>query len=345
MIFMNRVAVIGSGSWGTGITALIAPHAENVCLWAREETIARTITDEHRNPVYLKDVELAHNVTATTSMEEAVAGADAIVLASPSAYLRSTVHQLAPNVLPQTPVLVLTKGIETPSHLLMHQVVSEEIGHPERIAVLAGPNHAEEIAIGAVSASVIASDNPEVALFFQNMLASSTFRAYTSDDVIGVEVCSAVKNVIAIACGIAAGMGAGDNTLAALMTRGLAEIGRMVSVLGGNPLTAMGLAGMGDLVVTCSSRHSRNRSFGEALVGGESLDEYQERTHMVVEGARACVSICELADVHGIEAPISRVVHAVLYKGLSIDDAVESLLGRIPNEEFYGYQNRDEVVS
>ena len=171
MIFMNRVAVIGSGSWGTGITALIAPHAENVCLWAREETIARTITDEHRNPVYLKDVELAHNVMATTSMEEAVAGADAIVLASPSAYLRSTVNQLAPNVLPQTPVLVLTKGIETPSHLLMHQVVSEEIGHPERIAVLAGPNHAEEIAIGAVSASVIASDNPEVALFFQNMLA------------------------------------------------------------------------------------------------------------------------------------------------------------------------------
>ncbi len=342
---MDRVAIIGSGSWGTGITALVSPHTETVCLWAREDEIARTICEEHRNPVYLKDVTLADNVIATTSMEEAVRGADAIILASPSAYLRPTVHLLAPFVDPDTPVLVLTKGIETPSHLLMHQVVAEEIGNPQRIAVLAGPNHAEEIAIGAVSASVIASDDQDIAAFFQNMLASSVFRAYTSDDVIGVEVCSAVKNVIAIACGIAAGEGAGDNTLAALMTRGLAEIGRMVSVLGGNPLTAMGLAGMGDLVVTCTSRHSRNRTFGEALVAGESLDEYQERTHMVVEGARACVSICELADAYGIEAPISRVVYAVLYDGLSIDEAIESLLGRVPNEEFYGYQKRNEAVS
>ena len=326
---MQRVAIIGSGSWGTGITALVAPHASEVCLWAREETIARTITEEHRNPVYLKDAQLASNVIATTSMQEAVQGADAIILASPSAYLRSTIHQLAPYVDAQTPLLVLTKGIETPSHLLMHEVVAEELGNPQRIAVLAGPNHAEEIVRGAVSASVIASENTEVARLF---------RAYTSDDVVGVEVCSAVKNVIAIACGIAAGRGAGDNTLAALMTRGLAEIGRMVSVLGGNPLTAMGLAGMGDLVVTCSSRHSRNRTFGEALVAGETLGQYQERTHMVVEGARACVSICELANEYGIEAPISRVVYAVLYQGLSIDDAIESLLGRMPNEEFYGYQ-------
>ena len=335
---MQRVAIIGSGSWGTGITALVAPHANEVCLWAREETIARTITEEHRNPVYLKDAQLASNVIATTSMQEAVRGADAIILASPSAYLRSTIHQLAPYVDEQTPLLVLTKGIETPSHLLMHEVVAEELGNPQRIAVLAGPNHAEEIVHGAVSASVVASENPEVARLFQNMLASGVFRAYTSDDVVGVEVCSAVKNVIAIACGIAAGRGAGDNTLAALMTRGLAEIGRMVSVLGGNPLTAMGLAGMGDLVVTCSSHHSRNRTFGEALVAGETLDQYQERTHMVVEGARACVSICELADEYGIEAPISRVVYAVLYQGLSIDEAIDSLLGRMPNEEFYGYQ-------
>ena len=334
---MQKVAIIGSGSWGTGITALVAPHARTVCLWAREEEIARTITVEHRNPVYLKNAQLADNVVATTSMDEATCGADAIILASPSAYLRSTVHQLAPYVDAATPVLVLTKGIETPSHKLMHEVVADELGEPERIAVLAGPNHAEEIVRGAVSASVVASSCPDIALLFQELLSSQVFRAYTSDDVVGVEVCSAVKNVIAIACGIAAGMGAGDNTLAALMTRGLAEIGRMVSVLGGNPLTAMGLAGMGDLVVTCTSRHSRNRTFGEALVAGETLDQYQARTHMVVEGARACVSICELADVHAIEAPISRVVNAVLYQDLPIHAAIESLLGRVPNEEFYGY--------
>ena len=331
------MAIIGAGSWGTGITALVAPHADEVCLWAREERIARSITEEHRNPVYLKDATLASNVIATTSMAAAVDGADAVILASPSAYLRATVRDLAPHVASDVPVLVLTKGIETPSHRLMHEIVADEVGNPRRIAVLAGPNHAEEIVRGAVSAAVIASENPDVALVFQNLLASNVFRAYTSDDIVGVEVCSAVKNVIAIACGIAAGRGAGDNTLAALMTRGIAEIGRMVSVLGGNPLTAMGLAGMGDLVVTCTSHHSRNRTFGEALVAGETLEQYQERTHMVVEGARACVSVCELADERGIEAPISHVVNDVLYHGLSIDGAIDRLLGRVPNEEFYGY--------
>lgn len=341
---MRRISIIGSGSWGTGITALVAPHADTVCLWSRDEHIVASINEAHKNPVYLKDCLLAPNVVATTSMEEAACGADALILASPSAYLRTTIRRLAPFVPPTAPVLVLTKGIETGSHKLMHEVVADELGAPARIAVLAGPNHAEEIAAGAVSAAVIASGNAEIALFFQNLLASSVFRAYTSDDVVGVEVCSAVKNVIAIACGIAAGKGAGDNTLAALMTRGLAEIGRMVSILGGNPLTAMGLAGMGDLVVTCSSRHSRNRAFGEALVAGESLEAYQGRTRMVVEGARACVSVCELADEHHIEVPISRVVYAVLYQGLSIDDAIESLLGRVPNEEFYGYSLRNEVA-
>lgn len=334
---MDRIAIIGAGSWGTGITALVSARAKTVCLWAREDDIARSITLEHRNPVYLKDVTLAGNVIATTSMEEAVRGADAIILASPSAYLRPTVAALAPFVKADTPVLVLTKGIENSTHMLMHEVAAQELGNPSRIAVLAGPNHAEEIAIGAVSASVIASSNPQIAALFQQMLASPVFRAYTSDDVVGVEVCSAVKNVIAIACGIAAGKGAGDNTLAALMTRGIAEIGRLVSALGGNPLTAMGLAGMGDLVVTCSSHHSRNRTFGEALVAGESLSEYQERTHMVVEGALACTSICEIAKELGVEAPISRVVYDVLYEGLSIDDAIDYLLGRLPNEEFYGY--------
>ena len=332
---MDRVAIIGSGSWGTGITALVSPHTETVCLWAREDEIARTICEEHRNPVYLKDVALADNVIATTSMEEAVRGADAIILASPSAYLRPTVHLLAPFVDPDTPVLVLTKGIETPSHLLMHQVVAEEIGNPQRIAVLAGPNHAEEIAIGAVSASVIASDDQDIAAFFQNMLASSVFRAYTSDDVIGVEVCSAVKNVIAIACGIAAGEGAGGNTLAALMTRGLAEIGRMVSVLGGNPLTAMGLAGMGDLVVTCTSRHSRNRTFGEALASGMSVEQYEAAHHMVAEGAQACKTIATLSERFGVELPITDVVRGLVWEGADPAGVAETLLSRTQKPEFY----------
>ncbi|MBR1827985.1 MAG: NAD(P)H-dependent glycerol-3-phosphate dehydrogenase, partial [Atopobiaceae bacterium] len=213
---------------------------------------------------------------------------------------------------------------------------ADVIGNVHRLAALSGPNHAEEVAEGKVSAAVIASLDPKVAEHFQQLFVSEAFRAYASADLVGVEVCGAAKNVIAIAAGIAAGLGAGDNTLAVLMTRGLAEMGRLSAARGGDPMTCMGLAGMGDLVVTCTSRHSRNRSFGEAFAAGETLDSYEERTGMVVEGARAALSIWEMAHSLGIEAPITDAVHDLLYEDASLTEAIDSLLTRTPHVEFYG---------
>lgn len=338
---MSRVAVMGAGSWGTAMTGLVAPAVGEVVLWARTPRAADAMNRDRKNPNHLTNYELAPNVTATSDLGEAVRGVDAAILATPSAYLRQTCHGLAPHLDADARVLVLSKGMERGSHLLMHEVASEELGNPTRVAALSGPNHAEEICQGMVSAAVVASEDVATAAWFQGLLAGPAFRAYVSDDIRGVECCGAVKNVVAIACGIASGLGMGDNTLAVLMTRGIAEIGRVVAALGGNPMTCMGLAGMGDLVVTCTSEHSRNRSFGRALVGGESLGAYQARTHMVVEGAPASESVLELARERDIEVPITEAVHAVLFEGRPIDEAMETLLTRAPRVEFYGMEERD----
>lgn len=334
---MSRVSVIGGGSWGTAMTGLVAPHADEVLLWAREPELVEAINQNHRNPRYLSDYVLATNVRATSDLAEAAA-ADAVILAIPSAFLRDVCHKVAAFLPSDVSVLVLSKGMELGSHLLMHEVAASELGNPARVAALSGPNHAEEVCKGMMSAAVIASENPEVALYFQNLVGGHTFRVYTSDDVIGVEVCGAVKNVVAIACGIAAGLGCGDNTLAVLMTRGVAEMGRIAVALGASPLTCAGLAGMGDLIVTCTSQHSRNRTFGEAFAAGESLEGYESRRHMVVEGAQACKSVLELAHELGIEAPITDAVHAVLYDSMPIEKAYDMLIDRKQTEEFYGFE-------
>ena len=333
-----KVAVIGSGSWGTAICGLLAPHAGQVVLWARSPSVAEAINETHHNPRHLSHYEFPANVRATSSMAEAFDGADAAVFAVPSAFLRGTCEKAAPYVAPELPLLVLTKGIERGSGLLMSDVVASCVGNPARVAALSGPNHAEEICMGMISAAVIAAPAVELAEYFQALVVAPDFRAYASADLVGVEVCGAVKNVIAIAAGITVGLGAGDNALAALMTRGLAEIGRVLASLGGDPLTCMGLAGMGDLVATCTSPHSRNRSFGEAFVAGEDLAAYEARTGMVVEGAEAVRSVVELANARGIEVPIARAVHSIIYEGATMADAVWSLLGRTPHEEFYGMQ-------
>ena len=334
---MSRVSVIGGGSWGTAMTGLVAPHVDEVLLWAREPELVSHINTHHRNPRYLIDYDLAPNVRATGSLSEA-ACADAVILAIPSAYLRGVCHDLAPHLDASVPVLVLSKGMELGSHMLMHEVAESELGNLARVAALSGPNHAEEVCKNTVSAAVIAGEDLGMAEHFQNLVGGPTFRVYTSEDVTGVEVCGAVKNVVAIACGIAAGLGCGDNTLAVLMTRGVAEIGRVVVALGGKPLTCAGLAGMGDLIVTCTSRHSRNRTFGEALVAGESLEHYEARRHMVVEGAQACRSVLELADELGIDVPITRAVHAILYENMPIETAYDMLIDRKQTEEFYGFE-------
>ena len=338
----EKIAVIGSGSWGTAFAGLVAAHAREVWLWCRRGDVVASVNAQRHNPSHLVAYELPANVRATGDFACAIGDAEAIVLALPSSHLRDVCSRMASHVGPDTPVLVLTKGMEPRTHKLMLDVAADELGHPERMAVLSGPNHAEEICLGQVSAAVLASSSPEVANRLRDLVATQCFRVYVGSDVRGVEVCAALKNVVAIVCGIAAGLGAGDNTQAVVMTRGIAEIGRFSSALGGSPLTPMGLAGMGDLVATCTSEHSRNRTFGEALVRGESLSDYEARTGMVVEGARAAGSFYELSCEMGIEAPLVCAVHGVLVDGLDIASASASLLGRLPREEFYGMRQTTE---
>lgn len=331
-----KIAVIGAGSWGTAISGVAAVRAEDVVLWSHDEPVPAGINEHHKNPLYLTDYILPDNVRSTGDFHEALDGADGVIVVVPSPFIRSTIHAAASEFAPDVPVLVLTKGIEPSTGKLMTEVVEEEIGNPSRIAALSGPNHAEEICRGTLAAAVIASEHPGVVEFFKNLLISPNFRLYASNDVVGIETCGAVKNVIAIVCGIAAGSGYGDNTLALIMTRGLAEISRIVCARGGDPMTCMGLAGMGDLVVTCTSPHSRNRSFGVAFAQGESLDEYQARTHMIVEGAAAVKSTAELARELGVDAPITSCLEAALYHGMTLDEALRTLVNREPTEEFYG---------
>ena len=333
---ISKACVVGSGSWGTAFTGLLAPNVGEVVLWCRSAQVAEEINLRRRNPKRLTAYELCENVSATADAALALGGSGVVVLAVPSAHLRGVCRGIASFVPDDAIIVVLTKGMEPGTHKLMHEIAADELGDVSRIAVVSGPNHAEEISRGQVSAAVVASSDVSVAERVRDLVFSYSFRCYVSSDVVGVEVCGAVKNVVAIACGFAAGLGAGDNTLAALMTRGIAEVARISSALGGDPLTPMGLAGMGDLVATCTSEHSRNRTFGEALARGETLAEYEARTNMVVEGARAAMSVHELAVERGIEAPITAAVHGVLVNELDIDSAKESLLGRLPREEFYG---------
>lgn len=310
-----RVAVIGAGSWGTAVSWLLGSKGHEVSLWSREESIARGINETHHNPVYLPDVDLGDNVFASHEMSEVLKGVQAVVMVTPSVGVRDTAHAMQPYLGDDIPVVVLSKGVEAGTSQLMTEILIDELGNPARIAGLSGPNHAEEVSKGIPSATVVAAYAPQTALFFQELFTTPFFRVYTNDDVLGVELCGAGKNVVAIACGICDGLGYGDNTKASLMTRGLAEMARLGEALGANPLTYMGLAGMGDLVVTCTSRHSRNRAFGESLAHGGTLEEYQAKTKMVAEGAVACRSIHELALERGVDMPLVSMVYGIIYEG------------------------------
>ncbi|AEB07022.1 NAD-dependent glycerol-3-phosphate dehydrogenase domain protein [Coriobacterium glomerans PW2] len=331
-----RIAIIGAGSWGTAVAGLCAARADQVVMWAHDPSIARSITERHRNPRYLVEYELSGRISAEHDLVRSLRGAEAVIFATPSAYLRERAREAAGHVARNAPVLCLSKGIEPESGKLMTEVVAEELGCAERIAALSGPNHAEEVCRGGLSAAVCAATEGQVAEWFRDLLISLTFRVYLSDDPVGVEMCGAVKNVIAIVCGIACGSGYGDNTLAMIMTRGLAEISRLVYARGGDPLTCMGLAGMGDLVATCTSPHSRNRGFGLACASGTALSTYERRTHMVVEGAAAALSVAQLAREIGVDAPITFALESIIYGNASIREALEVLMDRLPTEEFYG---------
>ena len=331
-----RASVIGAGSWGTAVAVLLGTKGLPTTLWARSDEVAQGIQQDRRNPRYLKDVELPASVCATTDLEEAVAGADVIVVATPSQGVRDIAERFAPFRKAGVPVVSLAKGLERGSLLRMTEVLAEVTGERGAMATLSGPNHAEEVSRGIPSTTVVAANDPEVGVRLREIFLTPTFRVYTNNDVVGVELCGASKNVVALAAGISDGIGYGDNTKASLMTRGLAEMSRLGRHLGANPLTYMGLAGMGDLIATCTSRYSRNRALGEHVATGGSMDTYYQKTHMVAEGAISAVTVDELAARHGVELPITYQVRSVLYEGVAPASAVDALMTRTATDELHG---------
>ena len=321
-----RMAVVGAGSWGTTVASLAADNTPTT-LWARRPEIAESVNERHVNPDYIGGVALSPGLRASTSLSETVSDADVVVMAVPSQGFRSVLVEAAPHIRPWVPVVSLSKGLEAGSMLRMSQVANEVLpGHS--VAVLTGPNLASEISMGQPAASVVAIDDAVIATALQDLFSSPTFRVYTNPDVVGCEIAGVVKNVIAIASGIAMGMGFGDNTRATLITRGLAEMTRLAVALGGNPDSLAGLAGMGDLIATCSSTSSRNTTVGIRLGRGESLEDILGSTTMVAEGVRSSKSVLELGRAHGVDMPITEQVVAVCHDGVKAADALIALMTR-----------------
>ena len=330
-------AVMGGGSWGTTFAQVLCDAGNEPVLWCRRPDVAETINATHRNQDYLPDIVLPATLRATADPAAALAGADVVVLAVPAQSLRQNLAAWVGRI-PQGAILVsLMKGIELDTGKRMTEVIGEVTGWPhEQIAVVTGPNLAHEIAQRQYAATVVACTDQQAAENLQKACHTSYFRPYTNPDVIGCELGGAVKNPIAIAVGIAVGMGLGDNTKAMLITRGLAEISRLGAALGADQHTLAGLAGMGDLVATCSSPLSRNRTFGENLGRGMRLDDVMANTNQVAEGVTTSKSVLELASMHAVEMPITEVVAAVVYEGLEIGQAAVMLASRTAKPERYG---------
>lgn len=333
-----KIGVIGAGSWGTAIAQLLGRSGHNVNIWARRPEVVSSINCDHVNPRYLTDQVLSSNIVATLAYSDCLLNASAVAVVTPSNLMRGVARALARYAPADLPVIICSKGVEAGSGLLPVEVFASEMGNSDRFAVLSGPNHAEEVVKGMPSATVVASSSHDTAAFFQDVFATDDFRTYTSDDVVGVELCAASKNVIAIAVGLSYGLGYGDNTAALLMTRGLAEMSRLAVALDGKAITCMGLAGMGDLVATCTSEHSRNRRFGEMIAAGKTLDDFKEQTHMVAEGALACKTLMPLAESVHVELPIIDVVRSVVWEGADAAEAAKALAQRPLKEEFYGLE-------
>jgi len=322
-----KLAVLGGGSWGTALAAHLARSGHRVRLWLREPALARTINERRENAAYLPGIALPAGLDATTDLAAATGGAEAVFVVIPSEFCRSIYRQLGPVAREGAVLVSATKGIETGSLSRMTEVAAAEApGHP--LAVVSGPSFALEVAQGQPTTVVVAAFDMAVAEAVQRALSTRTFRAYSSDDVVGVEVAGALKNVIAIAAGIIDGLGYGHNTVAALITRGLAEMTRLAVALGGRADTLSGLAGLGDLVLTCTGALSRNRRVGQALGAGRTLAEATAETPMVAEGVRTTLAACALAGRTGIEMPIARQMEAVMYHGKPARDAVEELMLR-----------------
>ncbi len=330
-------AVMGAGNWGTTFAQVLCDAGTPTVLWCRRSEVADLITTTRCNRDYLPEVVLSDALRATADPAEALAGADVIFLSVPSQMLREKLAGWAPLIPPGAILVSLMKGIELDTGKRMTEVIAEVTALPaEQVAVISGPNLAHEIVQRQYAATVVACSDQQTVENLQKACHTGYFRPYTNPDVIGCELGGAVKNVIALAVGIAVGMGLGDNTRAMLITRGLAEIARLGTALGADQHTFAGLAGMGDLVATCSSPLSRNRTFGEKLGRGIPLEEIVASTKQVVEGVKSSKSVLELAVAHGVEMPITEVVASVVYEGLDIGEAAIMLASRSAKPERYG---------
>ncbi|HZU08062.1 MAG TPA: NAD(P)H-dependent glycerol-3-phosphate dehydrogenase [Chloroflexota bacterium] len=327
---MAEIAVLNAGGWGTALACMLANRGHAVTLWARRPELATTLRTARVNAAYLPGVVLPPSVEPTADLAHAVSGRRILIVAATSRGLRDLAQQLASLVAHDALILIGTKGLEPETWLRPTQVFAAVLG-PEfasQLAVLSGPTHAEEVARGQPTAAVLACANASAARRLQELLSTPTLRLYTSADVVGVELCAAAKNVVALAAGIGDGLGYGDNSKAALITRSLAELGRLVTAYGGQLTTVAGLAGIGDLIATCTSRHSRNRWAGEQLGRGQALSAILCSTPMVVEGVPAARGVVALARAAGVEMPICEAVHRVLYEGQAPAAALAELLQR-----------------
>ena len=331
----TAISVFGAGSWGTALANSLAGSGHDVVLWARRPEVARQMSDRRHNPTYLPEVDVHPEITVTSDLEQAAQHGSVWVFATPAQSVRSLAEQLRSWQREPDIIVSVAKGIEQGTLLTTTAVLRDVLPSfpPERIGVLYGPSHAEEVAVGKPTTLVAAAPSLEVAERIQQTFMTPRLRVYVNQDVIGVEIGGSVKNVLAIAAGISDGVGYGDNAKAAIVTRGMAEIQRLGVALGADPHTFAGLAGIGDVVVTCMSRHSRNRHLGEEIGRGKPLQQVQEEMKMVAEGVTTTASTYELARRHGIEMPITAAVHAILFEGKEPDHAVEDLMTRAATRE------------
>ena len=335
---MTKIAVFGAGTWGIALARLLAVHGKDVTVWSAIPAELKALSTTHRHP-NLPGMELPATMHYTADIAEACAGRDVLLFAVPSPFVRATAKKAAPHIPDGQLIVDVAKGVEDKTLMTMSEIIEDELakaGRKARVVALSGPTHAEEVICRKPSAAVVASADEGTALFFRDLFATRFFRTYTSDDPVGVELCAAFKNVVAIAVGMSYGLGFGDNTAALLVSRGLAEMSRLVVACGGNAITCMGLAGTGDMVATCMSHHSRNRAFGEMLAAGKTLDDFTAETHMVAEGANACRNVKVLADRYGVDLPIADAVRSVVWEGADPKSLARDLTSRSLKPEFYG---------
>ncbi|EOU2032345.1 NAD(P)H-dependent glycerol-3-phosphate dehydrogenase [Clostridium perfringens] len=329
---MSKVAFLGAGSFGTSLGILLGNKGVTVSLWDRDENVINDINVNRKNDKYIKDLTIPTNVTAYKDLDEALNGAEYVVLAVPSHVIRTACKNLKGKINDNVIIINIAKGIEEGTNLRLSQVINQELPN-NKVVVLSGPSHAEEVSKGIPTTLVASSECMECAEKVQDLFMDKNFRIYTNDDIIGVEIGGAVKNIIALAAGVCDGIGYGDNSKAALMTRGMAEIARIGIKMGGKAETFFGLTGMGDLIVTCTSMHSRNRRAGILIGQGKTAEEAIEEVGMVVEGIKACKAFYELKEKEGVTMPITDIAYKVLFEGAKAENAVSLLMERDKKKE------------